>query len=43
MAARELLLNFWMKFGGFALNNIWSRVVVVVVKFEVVCKITNDI
>jgi hypothetical protein len=38
MAARELHSNFWMKFGGFAWNNIWNGLVVVVIKVEGFCK-----
>jgi hypothetical protein len=38
MASRTKVWNFAVNFGGIDLNKIWSRVVVVVVKFELICK-----
>jgi hypothetical protein len=38
MAEREKFLNFSKIFGGVDLNNVGSIMVVVVVRFEVVCK-----
>jgi hypothetical protein len=38
MAARDQLSNFEMNFGGVDLNNVWSRMVVVGCKVELVCK-----
>ena len=42
MAGRNLFLNAAKKFGGVDLNNIWSRMVVVVCKMVVVCEISKS-
>jgi hypothetical protein len=41
MAERTLLWKFGVNFGGLESYIICSRMVVVVVKFEVVCKMSN--